>query len=170
VRAQGFDTSPWPHDFGATMTFRFSETLGMRLEIQNREASPVQFECALHTYFAISDVRDVRVEGFADESWKQSKGGESQKQNGDITFGEPVNRIFSGSGPARIHDANRTLLIDEREGWRSTIVWNPGASLNEQNAEDWRRFVCVEAGAIDDRAVTLAPGDSYALDIEIALA
>ena len=50
-------------------------------------------------------------------------------------------------------------------------VWNPGErkgdALTDLAAGEWRQFVCVEAAAVGERAVTLAPGTSHTLRTRI---
>ncbi len=168
VREQGFDTTLWPYDFEARMIFALGESLGLRLEIENQYAEPFRFECALHTYFAIENLDEVRVEGLENAPFREGGKGETQTQNGAILFGKLLTQVFeTASGPIQIRDQNRTYHLAPREGWHSTIVWNPGAAMADLSAEDARNFVCVEAGAIREGAVTLQPGQTYALDFSI---
>ena len=45
------------------MKFGFGEALRMRLEVENAGPNPQPFECALHTYYAVEDVRQIAIEG-----------------------------------------------------------------------------------------------------------
>ncbi len=168
LEAQGIDTTLWPYDFIARMTFSFGESLGLRFEVTNESAETCRFECALHTYFAVENLEEVRVEGLENESFRSGERGGTETQNGAIRFGEPLTQFFDTSGGAvQIVDASRTFHITPREGWRSTIVWNPGGAVFDLSEDDARNFICVEAGAIADSATNLAPGQTYALEINI---
>ncbi len=168
VREQGIDTTVWPHDFEARMTYRFGESLGMRLEIENQYAEPFRFECSLHTYFAIQNLAKVRVEGLENQPFRVGGKGEIQTQNGPLRFGKLVTQVYeTATGPLQIHDENRVLHLIPGGGWNSTIVWNPGQSMADLSAEDARNFICVEAGAIREGAITLEPGQTYALDFTV---
>ena len=168
VRAQNIDTTLWPHDFAARMIFSFGNALGLRLEIENQYAEPFRFECALHTYFAVENLQAVRVEGLENQPFRNPETGQIETQNGAIEFQGATTRFFETTGgPVQIRDANRTFQITPREGWDSTIVWNPGAAMEDLSDDDAQNFVCVEAGAIKKSARTLAVGETYALDFQI---
>ena len=165
LEAQNIDTTLWPYDFIARMTFSFGDSLGLRFEVTNESAETCRFECALHTYFAVGNLDEVRVEGLENQPFRSGERGGNEVQGGAIRFGEPITQFFDTSGGAvQIVDVKRTFHITPREGWRSTIVWNPGAAMKDLTDEDARNFICVEAGAIKESAITLAPGQTYALD------
>ena len=59
--------------------------------------------------------------------------------------------------------ASATLLI-EKEGFRDAVLWNIGGekaqSMADLGAGEWRRYVCVEAGAIGE-LVSIEPGSTW---------
>ncbi len=168
VREQGIDTTFWPYDFIARMIFSFGETLGLHLEISNQSGEPFRFECAFHPYFQIENLAAVRVEGLDGQLFRSGERGGIETQSGPITFGPPTTQFFdSASVPTQIHDQNRTFHLTPREGCRSTIAWNPGGAMADLSAADAQSFVCVEAGAIQNSAISLDPGQTYALDFSI---
>jgi glucose-6-phosphate 1-epimerase len=169
VKEQGIDTSLWPHPFQARIHFWFGETLRVRFEVENIGPKAVEFTCALHTYYA-TDTATTRVGGLDGETIETLGGTARKTQNGDITFETRVTKGFPISGgPLTIRDAHRSFLLTPNEGWRSTILWNPGEAMEDLSAEDARSFVCVEAGAIQASAISLEAGATYALDFSVAL-
>lgn len=166
VRAQGFDTTLWPYQFEARLIFGFGETLDLRFEIQNMSAETVRFECSLHAYFAVENLQMVRVEGLDGEIFCRSQEPDEKQetQSGDIDFGATRGQMFRSSGLPLIRDENRAFHLAPREGWRSTIVWNPGHAMADLSEDDAKSFVCVEPGAIEPSAIALEPGQTYALD------
>jgi glucose-6-phosphate 1-epimerase len=56
-------------------------------------------------------------------------------------------------------------MIIESDGFRDAVVWNPGreraATLHDLEPGDERRFVCIEAAAVQT-PVTLAAGELWA--------
>ena len=153
------------------MKFGFGDSLRMRFEVENRGAAPLDFECALHTYFAVDDARNAVISGLDGKNYLDKTENYARKtQSGDITFRGETDRVYLDSpGPIEIRDGARVIHIAGEAGWRSTVVWNPGAKAAAQMSDlsDWRRFVCVECGAIADDAITLAAGASYVLDVAI---
>lgn len=167
VRDQGLESPFWSGEFFARLVFSLSDGLEMRFEIQNRDAEAFVFECALHTYFAVSDVRQTLVEGPENGLWLDDG---APTLTEDIAFPPFGARLFEHSqGPVVIREPERAFRMGNNEGWRSTVVWNPGAAMEDLSDADWPRFVCVEAGALRSNAVSLEPGESYALDILVEL-
>jgi len=168
VREQGLESPFWTGDFFARMVFSFGSRLGMRFEVQNRGDEAFVFECALHTYFAVSDVRRTTVEGAENGQWLDDGAPTLVEEVAFPPFGA---RLFEHSqGPISIREPERGFRISNNEGWRSTVVWNPGSAMEDLNETDWPRFVCVEAGALRSNAVSLEPSASYALDVLVELA
>ena len=157
------------------MKYGFAEKLRMRFEVENLSDQPLEFECALHTYFAVDDVHRVRIEGLDGKTYLDKTDDYRRKiQHGDVTFSSETDRAYMGApGPIAIGDGTRTIHIVGAAGWRSTVVWNPwsqvAAGMKDLGADEWERYVCVECGAIADDAVILAAGENYALDVSIAV-
>ncbi len=56
--------SAWPHKFEATYEVELgSETLTTCLRVKNTGDQPFEFTCALHTYFRVSDVSKIAIQG-----------------------------------------------------------------------------------------------------------
>ena len=158
----------------AQMKFGFGESLRMRLEVENigRDAAP--FECALHTYYAVRDVREISIAGLDGKTYlDKTDDYRSKVQSGDVVIAGETDRVYLDSpGPIAIRDAARTLEITGAAGWNSTVVWNPwsqrATQMKDLGAEEWPHFVCVECGAIADDAVTLGAGEGYVLDVSVS--
>ncbi len=168
VREQGLTSPAWTGEFLARMNFSFGESLGLVFEVENRDTRAISFECAYHPYFAVCDVRKTTVEGVPDGVWL---GGEDKiASGGHLAFPPFGARLFvESSGPIVIRASERAFRVSGLAGWVSTVAWNPGAAMEDLTEADWPRFVCVESGALRSNAVTLEPGESYALDVTIEL-
>ena len=157
------------------MHFGLGEALQMRLEIKNQSDIAQKFECALHTYFAVSNVHKVTVAGLDGKTYlDKTEDYERKKQIGEVAFGGEIDRVYLDSpGPIQIRDGARTVHINGDSGWRSTVIWNPwqelAAQMSDLGDDSWRRFVCVECGAIADDAVTLQAGENYVLDVTVSV-
>ena len=157
----------------AHMKFDSGDALRMRLEVENAGAQNQRFECALHTYFAVEDARNISIEGLDGKTYLDKTDAMTRKeQRGHVVLEGETDRVYLDSpGPIAIRDAARTLEIRGERGWRSTVVWNPwdkrAAQMKDLGAAQWPHFVCVECGAIADDAATLKPGETYILDVSI---
>ncbi len=155
----------------AQMKFGFSEQLRMRLEVENIGQTPAPFECALHTYYAVEDVCAISIEGLDGATYLDKTDDYARKtQSGDVTIEGETDRVYlDAPGPITIRDAARTIQITGAAGWRSTVVWNPWSekAARMKDLDEWRKFVCVECGAIADDAVSLGAGENYVLDVSV---
>ncbi len=160
----------WAHAFRLIARFTLGETLEIELETTNTGPAPFEFEAALHTYFAVSDVRRIRVHGLEGATYLDKPDGFRSKRAGQdgIDFPDEVDRVYPNSeAELRIEDpdAGRRIVVGKRDS-RSTIVWNPGGTKGEALADlgtEWSRFVCVESANMGTDKLTLAPGASQTL-------
>ncbi len=62
----------------------------------------------------------------------------------------------------------RSIRLYKRHS-NTTVVWNPWESATNPNNSEWHEFVAVEAGNIAKNAVTLQPGESHTMGVEISV-
>lgn len=68
------------------------------------------FTAALHTYFAVSDIDRVRVEGLDGARFTDSlQGGKELTQEGPVVFREEVDRVYVGT-------PDDGIVVSERGG------------------------------------------------------
>ena len=171
------DLALWPYRAEVKMHIVAGATL--RLELTTRNIGDETFELteALHSYFQVSDIEQIEVEGFDGlEYLDKTDGYVRKRQTGSITFREEVDRIYlSHTGPAVVRDPGlgRGIVIT-KSGSTSSVVWNPWRELAQQlgdmNPEDFRRMVCVETTNAGEDIVRLAPGASHTLCAVIQVA
>jgi D-hexose-6-phosphate mutarotase len=163
----------WPHSAQLDMLINVGETLKIALITRNLGTTAFHISEALHTYFAVSDVAQVQVEGldgvhFHDKAagWKQGD------QAGSMAFKAEVDRVYVNSQQVcNIVDSGykRSIHINKL-GSQSTIVWNPASARAEQmgdlGKDGWKHFVCVESGNALENAVTVPAGKAHTLAVE----
>ena len=161
----------WPHDFVARFVVEITAQLAMTLEVENTSTTPFQFEAALHSYFSVSDVRNVSVTGLENATYIDKTEGFVRKQLGaePLRFIAETDRVFPGAtGACVIHDPglNREIVIEKR-GSATTVVWNPGAAkaaaMADFGDDEWPRMLCIETANTGDDTITLAPGAKHAM-------
>lgn len=135
--------------------------LRLDLTTMNLGDDDVDLSQALHTYFRVDDIAEVRVEGLEGASYIDALDGWLEKQQtGPVTFSEEVDRIYTTSEtPLELLDtsAGRRVRI-VTSGSRSAVVWNPwiekSKRLGDMGLEGYRQMVCIEtANAGHDRIV-----------------
>lgn len=153
----------------------FGDTLAMQLTVTNTGSAPASFESALHTYFVISQIKQVQVTGLENADYIDTVGGKIQKLTQDdqpIRFNAETDRTYTSSATTRIIDPGlqRTITI-EKENSGSTVVWNPwtdkAKAMGDFGDDEWPGMVCVESANVGPNAITLAAGESHTLTTTI---
>ena len=144
-------------------------TLRVTLEATNTGTREALVEAAMHSYFAIGDIREgVTVEGLRGSTYLDQLQGRARIIEADdlLSFNGETDRIYLGTRSRRIvvDPLYRRRLVIETEGAPSTVIWNPWiektARMGDLENDEWPKFLCVETGAIADDALTLEPGGS----------
>lgn len=144
-------------------------TIGARLELDlvtiNTGRAPITIGQALHTYFEVSDIRQVSIDGL-DQCQYLDKVGPSatRQQSGPVTIASEVDRIYvDTTADCVINDPglNRRIRIS-KQGSHSTVVWNPwiekANKMGDLGDDGYLRMVCVESTNAADDVVNIAPG------------
>ncbi|XZG69506.1 D-hexose-6-phosphate mutarotase [Chitinibacteraceae bacterium HSL-7] len=157
----------WPHAFAYRLDVRVAAAMTLTLTAEHKGDVAVPFTAALHTYFTVSDVQAVRVEGLEGATFIDTLGGANTRhvQEGAVTIGAgPIDSIYVNvAAEQRIVDTNRTIRIDSP--CKSSVVWNCGAEtaakMADVGAGNHLGYLCVECADTADNALTLAPGQTY---------
>lgn len=164
----------WPHNVALKLSIRLDHALNVSLVSYNCGTEPVVISQALHTYFAVSDVRQVSVEGLDGLRYIETLANwEEREQSGDLTFTGETDRIYKDtSGVLSIVDPQWQRRIHIRStGSNSAILWNPWiektGKFTDMAADGWQRMVCVETANVLDDVVTLAPDQMHVLGVSI---
>jgi glucose-6-phosphate 1-epimerase len=164
----------WPFDFRLVLRATFGAMLHVELTATNTGDAPLNFEEALHTYYAIGDAASVRISGLDGGRYRDKvDGGRERVQQGDITIDGETDRVYLDTTAAvEIHDpALQRRLHISKSGSRSTVVWNPWIERARALADlqdDWRRMVCVETANVAPSDVVLQPGGSHRLALTVS--
>lgn len=152
------------------------EELTAELILRHEGAQPFAFENCLHTYFAVGEIGAVSVRGLQGvEYLDQPTNFSRHTDNGsEIRFGAEVDRAYLNTVHAvEIHDAAlRRIVRVEKEGSRSTVVWNPwiakAKAMPDFGDEEYQEMVCVESGNVAENRITLAPGETSRLKVSLS--
>ena len=162
----------WPH--ACSLECRIDAGRELRIELATRNLGDRAFAIgeALHTYFAVSDVRTTRILGLDGCGYLDKvDGGRRKRQSGPVVIGEEVDRVYLGTeAECAIDDPGfgRRIRI-RKSGSRSTVVWNPWVAKAEKmgdfGPEGHLSMVCVESGNAADDVVAVAPGAQHVLAV-----
>jgi glucose-6-phosphate 1-epimerase len=174
LKADDATRAIWDHEFLATVEVRLGAELHVSLTSHNLGSEPFQETGALHTYLSVAEISHVEATGLEGASYLETAGGrrESAVQDGPVRIEGEVDRIYSSANTVAVRDGTRTIFV-HKHGSASTVVWNPGsekaAKLGDMPADDYRRFLCVEAANAPGAEVTVAPGQHHVLRTRIAV-
>ncbi len=159
----------WPFTFYTELEVIVGKQLELKWVIKNNGDSAFDISHALHSYFAVKDVADIRVEGLEGTSFIDStKGGELKNGEGfPVIINMEVNRIYldTNSECKVVDKKQNTTIRIKKTGSNSTIVWNPWAEnckkISDFGDDEYKQFVCVESGNVKKNSLMLKPGQLH---------
>ena len=168
------DNPAWPAELSVSLEIRLDQQLHIHLRSHNRGSQALTFSQALHSYFAVSDIRQVQVSGLDDcgyietlEDWAE------RSQQGDLAFVGETDRIYLDV-PQRLalRDSGwQRQIILETRGSRSAVLWNPwidkSKTLSQFAPDAWQGMLCIESANIWDDCMRLAPGAEQVLQLRL---
>lgn len=162
----------WPYDFDLELHIRLTRTLTLTLKTHNIDSEPMRITEALHSYFAVNEVNGCELKGLSGCDYRDKilDFAEGHESASILRAAPPIDRVFRHKGDLVLTDATSRLLINKRNS-ASTIVWNPGeakaARMDDIGSHGSHRFLCVEAGNALEDAITIEPGASHELSMEL---
>ncbi|WP_026460406.1 D-hexose-6-phosphate mutarotase [Schaalia suimastitidis] len=164
----------FPHAFAAELVVTSGTCLTLALTLTNSDNHAFDLEVALHTYFAVGDVKDVTLWGLEGDTWRDEGVGPSHIQHGEVLLVGPIDRVYDSRSTVTIRDPRwlREITV-EKQGSDSTVVWSPWLegcqSLADVLCDEWQDFICVESGNIRDNAMHLEAGQSHTVSVSISV-
>jgi D-hexose-6-phosphate mutarotase len=172
----GSATQPmWAHPSLLTLDLIIGETLRMHLTTTNTGDAPFEITEALHTYFQVSDVAQVKVLGLDDVAYLDKVENFARKQQqGAVSFEGETDRVYVDTeAECVIEDPGlRRRIRIAKSGSQSTVVWTPWqekAIDMEDIGEEWHRMLCVESANAAHNVVTVAPRATHVLSVEYSV-
>ncbi len=158
----------------ASMRINVGRELSLELTSENCSNEPVTLTSALHTYFNIADIHQVRCLGLDGMEYADKVTGENCCQSGNVIFDRETDRIYASTNVVVIDDPvlGRKIRV-ERMGSSSAVVWNPwidkAANMADFGDEEYLQMLCVEAANAGCDQVILPPGGKHLLGTRISL-
>lgn len=166
----------YPYSFRLELEVIVGKTLKLNLTTFNTGSAPMRITQAMHTYFAVADIKQTEVIGLDGVNYIDTVPGATEincKQSGNIDFNCEVDRIYEDfSGTALIDDkGNSRRIVVKKSNSNTSVVWNPwinkAAAMADYNNDGYLTMVCVETCNITKDAKFVAPGESWTLSTEI---
>ncbi len=149
----------------------FGDVLEMKMIVTNTGQNPFDFESALHTYFRVSDVRNITIAGLKDTQYVSKSEGMVRKTQAEelIRLEGETDRVYlNTASTCTIDDPGMSRrIVVEKLGSQSTVIWSPferrAGELKDLGSENWTGFVCIETANVAENLIKLAPGAKHEL-------
>ena len=160
--------------FCAQLYIEVTEILKLELTMKNLDKKAFIFTQALHSYFNISDVKNVSLTGLEGCKYIDSLDGNVEKiQHGAIEIAAEIDRIYQDTeDECIIYDSgyNRKISITKSNS-KSTVVWNPwiekSASMADFDEGGYQNMLCVESANIGNEEIVLQNGEEHSMKVII---
>jgi glucose-6-phosphate 1-epimerase len=167
----------WPYSFQADMIITVGAWLKVTFRCTNTGKEQFSYSGALHSYFAVSDIANVKIKGLGGSCYYDGLGATvpSTQEEGSLVIRKEENRRYiNTTSDCIIEDSGLSRKIRVgKTGSRVTVVWNPGAEMAKKIADmpddGYKNMVCVEAVNAYDDIVTVQPKGSCTLATNIAV-
>jgi glucose-6-phosphate 1-epimerase len=164
-----------PHGLELLLEIVLDDRLHLKLTTRNGSEQHLALTQALHSYFAVSDIINVTVEGLAGQHYIETlEGWAERQQKRDLVVSSETDRIYLDLPPRltlRDDGWNRRIHIDAT-GSTSAVVWNPWVSkarrLSQFADDAWQHMLCIETANVMKDLVELAPGEEHTLGVTLS--
>jgi glucose-6-phosphate 1-epimerase len=151
-------------------------SLTLQLTVANDAPTPLVFEEALHTYYAIADIHEVSLTGLEGVTYLDKvEDFKEKKQQGAISITGPTDRVYLDTAATCVlHDTGgRRRIAVAKTNSNTTVVWNPWesgtAKLSDMDATEWHEFLAVETVNAAKNSVTLASGAAHTIQAYVTV-
>lgn len=164
----------WPAATALTLTLDIGDTLCVSLNVDNRSDDTVCFSSALHSYFAVSRIDRVSVDGLHGLDYIDClRDWSTRRQQGPLIVDAEVDRIYFGTEhPITLVDTGwQRVLSVESSGSDSAVIWNPWTEKSRrlsQFADDaYRDMLCIETANAATDFIRLPPSQQHELSVTV---
>ncbi|WKE64611.1 D-hexose-6-phosphate mutarotase [Gallaecimonas kandeliae] len=163
----------WPHPCELSLSLVLGKSARLALTTTNLGDQPFRLTQALHSYFPVADIKQVRVQGLEGADYLEFGQG-LLPQQGEVVIDREVDRQYLTANPVQRIDTGDGVIEVKREGSASLVLWNPwvdkAKALGQFPDDGYQAMLCLEAANVREDAVTLAPGQQHSLVTEISWA
>lgn len=149
-----------------TLTVHVGKQLIIQLHTTNLGDTPLTYNCALHSYFAITDIKQCELLGLSGEYLDKTRDYKINKTPQPYQFNEETDRVHLQK-PSTLTIANGDLKTKiQSAGHDSIVVWNPwqdkSTSMADMANDSYLTMLCVETAITKGQEV--APQSTHVLE------
>ncbi|MFT4519509.1 MAG: glucose-6-phosphate 1-epimerase [Halioglobus sp.] len=130
---------------------------------------------ALHSYFAISNIDNVLVDGLNNKKFLDQLTGKTMTQSGHLQFEQEVDSVYFGTSQpiGLIDELSKRRLQISSEGSESCVVWNPWTDKSKLMGDfpdtGFQTMVCIETANAFSDVRGIEPGETHLLSQTVAI-
>jgi D-hexose-6-phosphate mutarotase len=163
----------WNHEFDVRLDIRVGRTLSLSLMVTNIDTKPFTITAALHSYFNVSDISNVQIEGLDGSYYIDALTNKIDGFSGKLAIDKEVDRIyFDASSTIVLHDRPNSMVLNQ-SGSNSLVVWNPwiekAKALIDMPDDGYRTMLCLETGNVSKDERIIKPEERHILSCEVFL-
>lgn len=155
--------------YDARYRISIGESLTVEMSVTNTgEHDLVEIGCALHTYFSVSAIENIHIDGLVGHEFLDQLTGSRSTETDLIRFREEFDRVYFGS-PEKItlQDGKERSLSITSNGSKSTVIWNPWVDKSQRMGDfpddGFQKMVCIESANAYDDTRTIGPGETHSV-------
>lgn len=160
----------WDYAFEVNLEVKISDKLEVNLISKNLDNKPFTVGGALHSYFPVSEVSDISIQGLENVTYVDAlQEMKEVKQNGAIIFAEEVDRVYIETPDTCeiVDPAFNDLIKVSKSGSQSTVIWNPwiekAKRLPGYGDEEYHNMVCIETTNALKDVYEVQSGESHTM-------
>ncbi|MCJ8295838.1 MAG: D-hexose-6-phosphate mutarotase [Colwellia sp.] len=162
----------WPNAYKLRQTLFFGKKFKQTLAMSNLSEQDAQYCAALHSYFTVSNPKNVSVDSLTGVTYDDKLTGESIVQSQGVNCIGEIDRVYHCSDKMTIVDSKWQRKVDiVSSNCQQWVLWNPGVELANTmadiHANGEQEYVCLEAA--NTRWQELPAGETVTISQEIAV-
>lgn len=137
--------------------YMIGDELEISLVTYNLHNTSFEFTQAIHSYFVVDDVQNVKIAGLGGTQYEDKVSGASGVQAGEVTLTGETDRVYRTTEPVVVIRDGEHIVELRSSGQDSVVVWNPGpekaAAMVDFDNEGYRNMVCVETANTQNQEI-----------------
>ncbi|MEI6860368.1 MAG: D-hexose-6-phosphate mutarotase [Shewanella sp.] len=157
----------WPHDTRVEILFTLTDTLTVSLKNTNLACYSVSLTQALHSYFPVKNIHQLKATGFKGSKYIEFAKGPFKQHGDEVLFDKETDRVYTQLADVQELHTPDGIIEVSRENSQSAVLWNPWIDKSQRlprfNSDDYQTMVCLEAANVREDKLTLAPDETHVL-------
>lgn len=141
----------WDHAFEIQISMRLGSSCALEFRVLNCDVSST---AALHSYFRVSDIANVKVTGLGESYSDSLDGGTLKRSDGTLVVHSAVDRIYTHPQDTNtLFKNSHEILRIQHLNASDVVCWNPwlqGAqNIADMQESDYKKMICIESARIN---------------------